>query len=254
MATLPRYPFIVFQFKLQKINPLSTSRSVINFQNTQHPFRQPGRNTNHPNQSECNNLHEQLNTIQKQNLLHHLHTKVPLLISTDGVKGDRRSGGGWIIALVDGIHIVSGYNPNFGQIKAINSYRAEIYASLAAVLFLNMYAEYNIIIIQNKCRSICDNKAYLNKLTCLLEEDFHHHKLYKETENEKLQLILQLIPKQFSIQHVLGWKYPWIKIINQDETKKRNWWYSNEKCETTDQNPRDFIPIRSICQRPIHPP
>ena len=136
-------------------------------------------------------------------LLHHLHTKVPLLISTDGAKGDRRSGGGWIIALIDGTPIVSGFNPNFGQIKAINSYRAEIYASLAAVLYLNMYAEYHSIIIQNKCRSICDNEAYVNKLTWLLEEDFHHHRLHKETENETLQLILRLIPKPFSIQHVL---------------------------------------------------
>ena len=137
-------------------------------------------------------------------LLHHLNTTVPIIISTDGAKGDRRSGGGWIIALIDGTHIVSDFNPNFGQIKAINSYRAEIYASLAAVLFLNMYAEYHIITIQNKCRSICDNEAYVNKLTWLLEEDFHHHGLHKETENEALQLILNLIPKQFSIQHVLG--------------------------------------------------
>ena len=131
-------------------------------------------------------------------LLHHLHTKIPLLISTDRGKIDRQSGGGWIIALIDGTHIVSGYNPNFGKIKAINSYRAEIYTSLAVVLFLNMYVEYHSII------SICDNEAYVNKLTWLLEEEFNHHGLNKETENETLQLILQLIPKQFSIQHILG--------------------------------------------------
>ena len=68
LTTLPRYPLTVSRLKLQKTNPFSTSRSVINFQNTQHPFQQPGINTNHPNQSGCNNLHKQQNTIQKQNL------------------------------------------------------------------------------------------------------------------------------------------------------------------------------------------
>ena len=66
-----------------------------------------------------------------------------------------------------------------------------------------MYAEYHIIIIQNKRRSICDNESYINTLTWLLEEYFNRHGLHKETENEALQLILQLILKQFSIQHVL---------------------------------------------------
>ena len=125
-----------------------------------------------------------------EHLLHHLHTKVPLLISTDESKGDRRSRVGWIIALIDVTHIVTGFNQNFGQIKAINSYRAEIYTSLPVVLFLNMYIEYHIIIIQNKCRSIYDNEVYVNKLTWFLEEDFHHHGLYKEIENEALKLIL----------------------------------------------------------------
>ena len=72
------------------------------------------------------------------------------------------------------------------------------------VLFLNLYSEYHNISIQNKCRSICNNEAYMNKLTWLLEEDFHHHGLHKETENEALQFTLHLIPKQFTIKHVLG--------------------------------------------------
>ena len=77
-------------------------------------------------------------------------TEVPLIISTDGSKDDRRSGRGWIIALADGTHIVSCFNPNFGQFKAIKSYRAEIYTSLAAVLFLQLYSEYHNISIQNQ--------------------------------------------------------------------------------------------------------
>ena len=49
-------------------------------------------------------------------------TELPLIISFDGAKGDQRNGGGWIIALIDETHIVSGFNKNFGQIKTINSY------------------------------------------------------------------------------------------------------------------------------------
>ena len=56
-----------------------------------------------------------------------------------------------------------------------------------------MYTEYHSITIQNKCRFICDNESCVNKLTWLLKEDFHHHGLHKETENEALQLILNLI-------------------------------------------------------------
>ena len=139
-----------------------------------------------------------------ETLIHHLQTEVPLMIPYNGDKRDRRSGGGWIIVLKDGTHIVSGFNPNVGKIQAINSCSAEIYASLAAVLFLHLYSEYHRISIQNHCRSICDNQAYVNKLNWPLEEYFHHHGLNKETENEALQLIIYLILKQFSIQHILG--------------------------------------------------
>ena len=65
-------------------------------------------------------------------LVHHLQTEASLIISSDGTKGDRRGGGGWIITLKNETHIVSGFNPNFGQIKAMNLYKVEIYASLAA--------------------------------------------------------------------------------------------------------------------------
>ena len=130
--------------------------------------------------------------------------EVPLIISTDGSKGDRRSGTRWIITLIDGTHIVSGFNPNFGQFKAIISYRAKIYTSLAAVLFLQLYSEYHNISTQNQYQPVCDNEVYVNKLTWLLEEDFHYHDFHKETKSEALQLILHLIPKQFTIKQVLG--------------------------------------------------
>ena len=128
----------------------------------------------------------------------------PLLISTDGSKGSRRSGGSWIIALHNGTHITSGYNPNFGQIRQINSYRAEIYASLSASLFLYHYANYFMIEIGNEFIAICDNLAFVNKLSWLLEDDYNDHGLHKSTEQEASHLILKILPKTFSIEHVKG--------------------------------------------------
>ena len=136
-------------------------------------------------------------------LIYHLQTEVPLIISSNGAKGDRRNGGGWIGTLTDGTCIISVFNPNYGKIKAIKSYRVEIYTSLAAVLFIHLYSEHHSISIQNQYRSICDNQVYVNKLNWLLDEDFHHHGLHKETEDKVLQLIIHIITKQFSIQHIL---------------------------------------------------
>ena len=136
-------------------------------------------------------------------LIHYLQTEVPIIIPSDGSKRDQRSGGGWSIALIDGTRVVSGFNPNFGQIKAIHSYRAEIYAFIAAVLFVHLYSKHHSISIQNQCRSICDNQAYTNISNWLLEVNLYHHGFHKKTENEALQLLIQLILTQFSIQHIL---------------------------------------------------
>ena len=76
------------------------------------------------------------------------------------------------------------------------------------VLCLYSYSGYHSISIQNQCLAICDNQAYVNKLNWLLEEDFNHHGLHKETENEALQIIFQLISETFLIQHILGHQDP----------------------------------------------
>ena len=97
---------------------------------------------------------------------------------------------------------MKGHNPNFGQISAINSYRAEVYASLAVILFLHLYSVYYHLPVKNKTHALCDNQAYVNKLTWLLEDDYHQQGLHKNTEAEALTIILQLLPKNFSIEHV----------------------------------------------------
>ena len=135
----------------------------------------------------------------------------PLLISTDGSKGSRRSGGSWIIALHNGTHITSGYNPNFGQIRQINSYRAEIYASLSVSLFLYHFAKYFMIVIGNAFIAICDNLSFVDKLSWLLEDDYNNHGLHKSTEQEAFHLILKILPKTFSIEHVKGHQDDYIR-------------------------------------------
>ena len=120
--------------------------------------------------------------------------------------------------------------PKLREIKAINSYRAKIYASLEAVLFLHSYSEYHCS-IKSKFRAIYDNQAYINKLNWLLEENFYHHCLHEETENEALQLILRLIPKQFSIQH--AFVYQDSKISRSDLTAEAKLNIAANKISTT---------------------
>ena len=117
------------------------------------------------------------------------------------------SGDSWIKALYNGTHITSGYNSNFGKIRQINSCCAEIYISLSASLFLYHYANYFIIDIRNKFLSICDNLAFVNKLSWLLEDDYNSHGLHKFTEQGAFHLILQILPKVFAIEHIKSHQY-----------------------------------------------
>ena len=57
--------------------------------------------------------HYRQNVLEKS-LLTHIQLKSSLLIATDGVKGKRKNGGGWVLALDIGHHLIKGYNPNFG--------------------------------------------------------------------------------------------------------------------------------------------
>ena len=120
-------------------------------------------------------------------------------------------GGSWIFALKFGTNVISGYNLSFDQICAINSYRAEVYASLAATLFLYFYSKYYFVSINNRIHALCDNQAYVDKLTYLLKDDYHHHGLYKNTEVEALSLNLHILLQNFSIEHIKG---------HQDNTKR----------------------------------
>ena len=61
-----------------------------------------------------------------------------------------------------------------------------------------------MVTLINKYITIYDNQAYVNKLSLLLEDDYHRHGLHKATESEALSLILQILPKSFHNKHILG--------------------------------------------------
>ena len=98
-----------------------------------------------------------------RSLLQYLMDKSELIIASDGSKTRTKSGGGWVIATKDGTIIIRGANPDFGQLGNMNSYRSEVYASLASQLFIKIYAEYFNVTIESKITSYCDNKAHVDR-------------------------------------------------------------------------------------------
>ena len=59
-----------------------------------------------------------------------------------------------------------------------------------------------MIEIRNEFLAICDNLAFVNKLSWLLEDDYNNHGLHKSTEQEAFHLTLQILPKAFTLEHV----------------------------------------------------
>ena len=51
-----------------------------------------------------------------------------------------------------------------------------------------------MIEIGNKFLAICDNLAFVNKLSWLLEDNYNNHGLHKSTEQEAFHVILQILP------------------------------------------------------------
>ena len=98
--------------------------------------------------------------------------------------------------------IASGPIPIYGQQKDIHSYRIEVYASLAGLLFLKHYADYYSVKVQNEIVALCDNKRYVNKLQYLIEHPNSIASIHKMNESEALIFILQNIPTNFSILHI----------------------------------------------------
>ena len=142
--------------------------------------------------------------VLEDSLLTHIHSKSSLLIATDGAKGKKKSGGGWVLALDNGHHLIEGYNPNFGQSNKITSYRSEAYAVLSATLFLHHYCNSFGVSLNNTITAGYGNQALVDKLSWLLEDPYHQSNLHNETDSEALRIILKIVPANYKILHVYG--------------------------------------------------
>ena len=68
-----------------------------------------------------------------------------------------------MIAIQDGIFLISGNNPEFGRHVVIKSYHSEIYASLASLTIFECYCDYFSLPLNNVIHADCDNKSYVTK-------------------------------------------------------------------------------------------
>ena len=71
-----------------------------------------------------------------------------------------------------------------------SSYRTEVYASLASILFIHHYAKYYKIQSNNKFTTLCDNEAYVNTLQQSIEDSYQFRNPYKNNELEAITIIL----------------------------------------------------------------
>ena len=142
-----------------------------------------------------------LNTTS-DSLLELLNNKTLIYLSTDGAREDTKSGGGWLIATDTGQRFIHGFNPDYGQSEDIHSYRSEMYASLASLLFIHTYAEFYNIPITNNITGLCENEAYVNKLNEIIANTKYLKYLYKTTEHEAFKLISTIIPINYKLHHI----------------------------------------------------
>ena len=116
-------------------------------------------------------------------LITNIQSKKKLVISSDGSKSNTTSGGSWIIATAEGEEILSGYNPDFGDISQINSHRAEIFGTLAVLLFLREYSRFYKIEMQSEILYYCDNKEVIHKLHNISEDRSYYSEDYKAKDS-----------------------------------------------------------------------
>ena len=79
---------------------------------------------------------------QYSNLTAPIQMKQKLIISSDGGKSKKVSGGAWIIAGISGNELIYGTNHDSGNIVQIHSQRAEIYGILSDFFFIQEYCDF----------------------------------------------------------------------------------------------------------------
>ena len=73
-----------------------------------------------------------------------------IIIASDETGSNQKSDVAWIIATEEGEEIFLGYNSDFGDITQINSHKAEIFGTLAVLLFLREFSWFFKIEIQSE--------------------------------------------------------------------------------------------------------
>ena len=136
----------------------------------------------------------------KKSLLKAIVNPDPIRISTDGSKTTLKSGCSWIVATKSGEHLATSYLPIFVQQKYIQSYRTEIHASLASIIFLYIFTNYYSV--ANSIDAICDNEGFVNTLNALIFNPRAIKTIFKILEYENIQAMITYLPRNYTIRHV----------------------------------------------------
>ena len=156
------------------------------------------------------------------------------MISTDESRTHNKSGGSWIIALLDGTKLVSEHNLEFGRHVDINSYHSEMYTSLASITFLECYCDYFSLPLKNIIHATCDSKSYVTKMNEFISHQYSKLFLHKIKESEAYLTILSILPVNFAFNRIKGY---------QDDVKTK------KDLTIADQLNLDAVKIATICPK-----
>ena len=125
-----------------------------------------------------------------------------LIIASDGSKSKKVSGGTWIIAAMAGKTLVSGTNPDFGNIQHIHSHRAEIYGLLSVFTFPHEYSKYYILPFKSTIEYYCVNIEIVNKINTLSNNHNSFNEQHKITDYDAVLQLNEYLPKNVIAFHV----------------------------------------------------
>ena len=140
-----------------------------------------------------------------ESLLGVIQQHQPLLVASNGSKSSEKSGGGWIIADVEGRKLLSRFNLDFGDITQINSHRAEIYGALSVFVFLHEYCQFYTMNLQSPIKYCCNNKEVVMKLSNITERCRNYYSSNSKIKDLDAVLGIQRsIPTTVTVTHVRG--------------------------------------------------
>ena len=99
-----------------------------------------------------------------KSLVEVIQNKEDIAIATDGSKSRKVSGGNWVITDSKLIIIVEGHNPDFDNIKGMNSHCYKSTGVLSTIVFVHEYCKYFLLTFESEVQYYGDNLAVINKL------------------------------------------------------------------------------------------